>query len=57
MVRVSQCLNGRRFPDENTLREEVQAWVNKRNNQKIGINWIFTREHAEVKFKLKSKQN
>jgi len=53
----SQCLNGRRFPDEETLREEVQAWVKERNRQKIGINWTFTRKQAEVKFKIKSKPN
>ena len=37
-----QCLNGRRFPDKETLREEIRTWVNKRNIQKIGINWSFT---------------
>ncbi len=53
----SQCLNGRRFPDEEILQEEVQAWVHERNKQKIGINWKFTRKQAEVKFKIKSKPN
>jgi len=53
----SQCLNGRRFPDEETLREEVQAWVHERNREKIGINWKFSRKQAEVKFKIKSKPN
>ena len=53
----TQCLNGRRFPNEEDLREEVQAWVVERNRQKIGINWTFTRKKAEVKFKIKSKPN
>ncbi len=53
----SQCLNGRRFPNEETLRIEVQAWVHERNRQKIGLNWKFTRKQAEVKFKIKSKPN
>jgi len=53
----TQCLNGRRFPDEGILREEVQAWVVERNRQKIGINWTFTRKKAEVKFKIENKPN
>ncbi|TKJ24875.1 MAG: hypothetical protein CEE42_09555 [Promethearchaeota archaeon Loki_b31] len=53
----SQCLNGRRFPNEETLREEVQAWVHERNREKIGINWKFSRKQAEVKFKIKNKPN
>lgn len=52
-----QCLNGCRFPDEESLREAVQAWANERNKQNIGINWTFTKEQAEVKFKLKSIPN
>lgn len=52
-----QCLNGRRFPDEETLREEVQAWARERNAQEIGINWTFTKKQAEVKFKIKNTQN
>ena len=52
-----QCLKGRRFSDEETLRKEVQAWENERNSQKIGINWIFTKKQAEVKFKIKNIPN
>lgn len=53
----TQCLNGRRFPDEEILQEEVQAWVVERDRQKIGINWTFTRKQAEVKFKIKNRPN
>jgi len=56
-VMERQCLNKRRFPDEETLREEVRAWADERNAQKIGINWTFTKRQAEVKFKIKSKPN
>ncbi|MHA1147893.1 MAG: IS630 family transposase [Promethearchaeota archaeon] len=53
----AQWLNGSRFPDEETLRDEVQAWADERNKQKIGINWKFTIKQAEVKFKIKNKPN
>lgn len=56
-VLESQCLKKRRFPDEDLLREEVQAWVEERNRQKIGINWKFTKKQAEVKFKIKNEPN
>jgi len=46
-----QCLN-RRIPDFQTMQSEVAACVRRRNNDKIGINWQFTREKAKEKFKL-----
>lgn len=52
-----QCLNGQRFPNEETVRKEVQAWQNERNSQKIGINWTFTKKQAEIKFKIKNIPN
>jgi len=45
-----QCLN-RRIPDFHTMQSEVAACVRKRNLDKIGINWQFTREKAKEKFK------
>ena len=56
-VLESQCLNRRRFPDEETLREEIYAWTEERNRQEIGINWTFTRKEARVKFKLDDAPN
>ena len=47
-----QCLN-RRIPDEGTLRREVDAWTDERNKRGVKIRWTFTREKAEVKFKVK----
>lgn len=45
-----QCLN-RRIPDFHTMQSEVAACVRKRNQDKCGINWQFTREKAREKFK------
>ena len=45
-----QCLN-RRIPDFHTMQSEVAACVRKRNQEKCGINWQFTREKAREKFK------
>lgn len=45
-----QCLN-RRIPDFHTMQSEVAAWVRKRNQDRCGINWQFTREKAKEKFK------
>ncbi len=47
-----QCLD-RRIPDKVTLRREVDAWTEERNQRGVKIRWTFTREKAEVKFKLK----
>jgi len=46
----TQCLN-RRIPDFHTMQSEVAACVRKRNKDKCGINWQFTREKAKEKFK------
>lgn len=46
-----QCLN-RRIPDFHTMQSEVAACVKKRNQDKCGINWQFTREKAKQKFRL-----
>ena len=39
----------RRIPEKNILRQEVRAWERKRNNQKKGIDWRFTRQKADEK--------
>jgi len=46
-----QCLN-RRIPDFQTMQSEVAACVRRRNKNKVGIDWQFTREKAKEKFKL-----
>lgn len=46
-----QCLN-RRIPTFHVMQSEVAACVKKRNKDKCGINWQFTREKAKQKFKL-----
>lgn len=47
----TQCLN-RRIPDFHTMQSEVAACVGKRNRDKCGIKWQFTREEAKQKFHL-----
>ena len=47
----TQCLN-RRIPDFHTMQSEVAACVRKRNQDKCGITWQFTREKAKEKFNL-----
>lgn len=46
-----QCLN-RRIPDFHTMQSEVAACVKKRNQDKCGIKWQFTREKAKKKFNI-----
>ena len=43
-----QCLD-RRIPDFRTLRTEVAAWQNQRNQGKTWIDWRFTTADARVK--------
>jgi DDE superfamily endonuclease len=49
-VLVSQCLN-RRIDNIQTLRAEVAAWQQRRDNHCATINWRFTTEDARVKLK------
>lgn len=43
-----QCLN-RRIPDLATLQAEAQAWAQRRNQQKVVIQWRFTTADARIK--------
>jgi transposase len=43
-----QCLN-RRLPDRATLTTEVDAWQGRRNRERRGIEWTFTRQDADTK--------
>ena len=45
-----QCLD-RRLPDQNTLRWEINAWQNTRNQKAIRVDWRFTAEDARIKLK------
>ncbi len=45
-----QCLD-RRIPDRETLKTEIKAWVDKRNNYPKPMEWRFTTEDARVKLK------
>ncbi|MBT7326513.1 MAG: IS630 family transposase, partial [Anaerolineae bacterium] len=38
-----------RIPDQETLREKVTAWQNRRNASQSPINWRFTTEDARIK--------
>jgi hypothetical protein len=43
-----QCLD-RRIPNVETLRQEVAAWEQRRNDQQATVSWHFTTEHARQK--------
>jgi hypothetical protein len=43
-----QCLD-RRLPDSATMIREVAAWLQRRNAQRRGIEWTFTRQDADRK--------
>jgi hypothetical protein len=46
---VKQCLD-RRLPDVDTLRREVLAWAERRNRDRISVNWSFSQAKARDKF-------
>jgi transposase len=45
-----QCIN-RRIPNEETLNQEVQAWVNERNSNFVKVDWRFSTADARIKLK------
>ena len=47
-VLSSQCLD-RRIPDQQVLKEEVEAWAADRNTKHAKANWQFTTADARVK--------
>jgi molybdenum cofactor biosynthesis enzyme MoaA len=49
-VLKGQCLN-RRIAEMSTMKAEVLAWENHRNNNEKAINWQFTTDDARVKLK------
>jgi DDE superfamily endonuclease len=49
-VLMGQCLN-RRIDNMKTMKQEVHAWKEHRNNKKAIINWQFTNKEARVRLK------
>lgn len=49
-VVARQCLD-RRIPDLDTLRREIHAWEEKRNEAVVKVDWQFTTADARVKLK------
>jgi hypothetical protein len=49
-VLMGQCLN-RRIDNMKTMKQEVNAWKEHRNNKKAIINWQFTNKEARVRLK------
>lgn len=49
-VLATQCLE-RRIPDPTTLRQEVAAWEQRRNQAKCTVDWRFTTQDARIKLK------
>ncbi len=49
-VLMGQCLN-RRIDNMVTIRKEVKAWQQDRNNKKSVINWQFKTDDARIKLK------
>ena len=49
-VLMNQCLN-RKIDNITTIKKEVKAWQNHRNNKECKINWQFTNKDARVKLK------
>jgi hypothetical protein len=49
-ILARQCLN-RRLPDQDTLKREIQAWQNARNEKAIRVDWRFTTDDARIKLK------
>lgn len=49
-VLMGQCLD-RRIGDMETMKSEVMAWQQDRNNKVATINWQFTNDKARVKLK------
>lgn len=46
-----QCVDGRRFPDEQTLRDETTAWSTEVNATQRGVDWQMKIDDARIKLK------
>jgi hypothetical protein len=47
-ILTRQCLD-QRVADQATLAHQVAAWQRRRNAQRLGIDWTFTRQDADRK--------
>jgi len=45
-----QCLD-QRIPDQETLRKEIAAWEDRRNEQEVKVNWRFTTADARIRLR------
>jgi hypothetical protein len=45
-----QCLD-RRLPNEQTFKQEIASWEERRNEQKATIDWRFSLDNARTKLK------
>jgi transposase len=45
-----QCVN-RRIPDKDTLKLEITAWEEERNQKSSSVNWRFTTADSRIKLK------
>lgn len=46
-----QCLEERRIPDLDTLRQEIEAWSTHKNDKQKGVDWQFTTDDARLKLR------
>jgi hypothetical protein len=46
-----QCVHGRRFPDIETLQDEINAWSSDSNKAQRGVDWHMKIDDARVKLK------
>jgi mannose/fructose/N-acetylgalactosamine-specific phosphotransferase system component IIB len=49
-VMARQCLD-RRISDQESLKREIRAWQEMRNQKGVCVNWRFTTQDARVKLK------
>ncbi len=45
-----QCLD-RRIPDMDSLKQEIAAWEENRNEKSDSVDWRFTTDDARIKLK------
>ena len=46
----NQCLD-RRIPNMDSLKQEIEAWEENRNQKSKSVNWRFTTDDARLKLK------
>ena len=46
----NQCLD-RRIPNMDSLKQEIEAWEENRNQKSKSVNWRFTTDDARIKLK------